>query len=302
MLYLAALAACLIFHSLFDQWLTWVLFLGIFCLPAFSLLVSLPAIVLTRLELNTEGSGTVGVPFGIRLRGRSKLPCTPLTSRFCLREMCGGSVLHLRGGMAWTPEHCGAWELRTKRCFLYDYMGLVRLPAGKKLRAAVYIAPIPVPVEELCWEDALIPRAWKPKAGGGFSENHDLRLYRPGDELRHIHWKMSAKTGKLIYREAMEAAENPPAIVLTLPQSPDARDLVLGKLLWLSRELLGRQRSHTVHCLTGSGLLILPVWEEGELTEGLHRLLESPGAPEGEEPELPRHTRCFRIGGGGDEA
>lgn len=302
LLYLAALTACLIFHCLFDQWLTWVLLLCVFWLPALSLLVSLPAIGLTRLELNSEGSGTVGVPFALRLLGRSKLPFTALTTQFRLRELNTGSVLRFRGSTDWTPKHCGAWELRPKKCYLYDYMGLVRLPAGRKLSATVYIMPVPVPMENIHWADALIPRVWKPKSGGGFSENHDLRLYRPGDDLRHIHWKMSAKTGKLICREPMEAAENPPALLLTLPQTPEARDLALGKLLWLSRELLGRQREHTLHCLTGSGLLRLPVRNEAELTAGLHRLLTVPGAPEGTEAEAPRHTRCFRIGGDGVEA
>lgn len=302
LLYLAALTACLIFHSLFDQWLTWVLLLSVFWLPAFSLLVSLPAIVLTRLDLNSQASGTVGVPFALRLRGVTKLPFTALTTQFRLRELNTGSILRFRGAADWTPKHCGAWELRTKKCYLYDYLGLLRLPAGRKLSATVYIAPVPVPMENIHWADALTPRAWKPKSGGGFSENHDLRLYRPGDDLRHIHWKMSAKTGTLIYREAMEAAENPPAILLTLPQSPDARDLALGKLLWLSRELLERQREHTLHCLTGSGMLILPVRDTAELTAGLHRLLKAPGAPDGAEAEAPRHTRCFRIGGDGDEA
>ena len=301
-MYLAALSACLIFYCLFEQWLTWVFFCGLLWLPVFSLLLSLPALIMTRLDLSIPGSGTMGTTFPIRLRAQCKLPCVPLTSRFLCRELCTGSTLRLRSGSAWTPKHCGAWEIRLKRCFLYDYTGLLRLPAGRKLTATTYVEPVPVPIEGLRWEEALIPRAWKPKAGGGFAENHDLRLYRPGDDLRHIHWKMSAKTGNLVYREPMEPIVAPPAILLALPKATDARDQALGELLWLSRKLLERQRKHTIHCLTGNGLFVFPVRDDAELTDGLHRLLKSPGAPEGAQPEAPRHTRCFRIGGERDDA
>ena len=45
------------------------------------------------------------------------------------------------------------------------------------------------------------------KKGGGFSEFHENREYRPGDSVRDIHWKLSGKTDKLIVRQAMEPVQ-----------------------------------------------------------------------------------------------
>lgn len=297
LLYLAALAFCLIFYCLFRQWLTWVLVLGLLWLPVLSLLLSLPALLLTRLSLDIPGTGTPGESLPLSIGNHCKLPCTPFSTRYRLRELRTGISVPLKKGVPWTPVHCGAWEIRTRKCRLFDYLGLIPIPAGRKLSAICYIEPLPVPMENIRLEESVTPRYWKPKSGGGFGENHDLRLYRPGDSLQHIHWKMSAKTGKLIYREPMEPADANPAILLTLPDDAHARDLVLGQLLWLSRQLLARQTEHSLHCLTGSGSRSCPIRDHRDLTEALHRLLASPGAPAGASPEVPAQTRCFRIGG-----
>lgn len=299
-LYLAALAFCLIFYCLFRQWLTWVLALGLLWLPVLSLLLSLPALLLTRLSLDIPGTGTPGESVPLSMRNLCKLPCTPFTTRYHLRELHTGIRVPLKKGTLWTPAHCGAWEIRTRKCRLFDYMGLISIPAGRKLSATCYIEPLPVPMENIHLEASVSPRFWKPKSGGGFGENHDLRLYRPGDSLQHIHWKMSAKTGKLIYREPMEPGDAPPAILLTLPCDPNARDLALGQLLWLSRQLLNRQTEHSLHCLTGSGSRSCYIRNHRDLTGELHRLLATPGTPAGVSPEAPAQTRCFRIGGDRD--
>ena len=52
--------------------------------------------------------------------------------------------------------------------------------------------------------DRYIARAWKPKSGGVCRRNHELRLYRPGDSLNQVHWKLTAKTGKWMIRQPME--------------------------------------------------------------------------------------------------
>ncbi|MBR2633811.1 MAG: DUF58 domain-containing protein, partial [Lentisphaeria bacterium] len=43
----------------------------------------------------------------------------------------------------------------------------------------------------------------RPKPGGGYGENYEIRQYRPGDNLNQIHWKLSAKVGDLMLREPM---------------------------------------------------------------------------------------------------
>ena len=121
-------------------------------------------------------------------------------------------------------------------------------------------------------------RLWRPKPGGGFSEIHDLRLYRPGDDLKHIHWKMSAKTGKLIYREPMEPVQKGYVLNITVSGTTEELDRKLGKLLWTSRMLLEGEFTHTVRAMTAKGLVLFTVENEASLEACLRSLLGTPKA------------------------
>lgn len=301
-MYLAAVAGCLIFYMAYREWLAWLLLLGVLWLPVLSAAVSLPAMLTARLQLDTPGTVRLGQSCPIAVQHRSKLPCLPVSCRFSLQELSTGQKLLLRPDKDWTPEHCGAWTVKLHRSYVYDYLGLWRLPVGRKLTATVCIEPVPIPVEISDALRSLSPRRWKPKPGGGYAENHDLRLYRPGDSLHHIHWKMAAKTGKLIYREPMEPAEEVPVLLLHLSGSRQAQDEKLGKLLWLSRYLLSRQTIYEFLCLTGNGLYRCQIPDDTALTEALHGLLRSPAAPENAAMPEETQRRCFRIGGVADEA
>ena len=147
-----------------------------------------------------------------------------------------------------------------------------------------------------------IAGAWRPKHGGGFAENHDLRLYRPGDDLRQIHWKLAAKTGKLIFREPIEPTRGKVLLTMELSGDPNTVDTKMGKLLWMSRYLLENDLHHDVRCLTGRGTESYTVTDEESLMQVLRSLL---GAPKTQNGSLPLATDAawqYRIGGGDDEA
>jgi hypothetical protein len=81
-------------------------------------------------------------------------------------------------------------------------------------------------------------RAWKPKPGGGFAENHEIRLYRPGDKMNQIHWKLSSKMNKLMVREAMEPVQDRVLVEMILRGTPEELDRKFGRLLWTGNYLL----------------------------------------------------------------
>lgn len=301
-LYLAVVALCLIVYAVYREWLAWLLLLAVLWLPMLSVAVSLPGMLTVQLMLDTPGVIQLGQACSIAVQPRCKLPCPPIRCRFLLRELSTGQSHICRSGTNWTPEHCGAWTVKLHRSFVYDYLGLVRLSVGKKVTAAIYIEPSPVPMETAGLLGSLAPRRWKPKPGGGFAENHDLRLYRPGDNLHHIHWKMAAKTGTLIYREPMEPDGDAPTLLLCLSGSRAEQDEKLGKLLWLSSQLLSRQTFHELKCLTGSGLYSCKIQDSAALTSALHELLQKPAAPADAALPEEHRVRCFRIGGEPDEA
>ena len=89
-------------------------------------------------------------------------------------------------------------------------------------------------------------RSYHPKPGGGFSEIHDLREYRPGDSLHEIHWKLSAKTDKLIVREAEEPDRGLIVLSFDFSGSRAQLDSTLRQLLWLSGWLTEREVAHQI--------------------------------------------------------
>lgn len=301
-LYLAVVALCLIFYAAYREWLAWLLLLAVLWMPVLSVAVSLPAMLTVQLILDTPGAIQLGQSCTVTVRPQCKLPCPPIRCRFFMQELSSGRTYICSSGTNWTPEHCGAWAVKLHRGFVYDYLGLVRLRVGKKLNAVIYIEPCPVPMELTGPLGSLTPRRWKPKPGGGFAENHDLRLYRPGDSLHHIHWKMAAKTGTLIYREPMEPDGDAPVLLLSLSGSREKQDEKLGKLLWLSSQLLSRQTVHELKCLTGSGLYKCKIYDSAALTSALHALLQKSAAPADAVLPEEHRDRCFRIGGESDEA
>lgn len=239
----------------------------------------------------------MGVPARTALDIFCKFPTPPVTCRIKLRNDLTGHRYVGAPGERIPTDHCGCMTISYDRLFVYDYLGLFcrRLRKGDATR--VYIEPKPV-VAGL--PDQLQSRTvslWKPKPGGGFSENHDLRLYRPGDDLRNIHWKLSSKTGKLIYREPVVPLRKQLTVTLELSGNLDSK---LGRLLWTSEHLLNQGVTHEVRCLTGRGVESYRVADREGQNVMLRALLASPVCPMGQ--QLSAVPGAFHIGGDGHEA
>jgi len=83
----------------------------------------------------------------------------------------------------------------------------------------------------------------KPKHGGGYAEEHELREYRPGDMVNSIHWKLSSKTDKVIVREPLTSQDAKIYIVVT-GQSNKA----LGSARYISENLCELEQEHELLC------------------------------------------------------
>lgn len=299
--YLVTLIGSLVFYLVYQQWLSWLLLLIVILLPWLSLGLSLPAMLTVRASLHCPGVTRIGVPTRTGLRVTCKFPAPPVESKIRLVNQLTGERYVGHPGELVPTEHCGKMVISMPRLAVYDYLGLFRRRLPILSSCTVMILPKPVP-GQLPRYGSRNDSAWKPKPGGGLAENHELRLFRPGDELRNVHWKMSAKTGKLIYREAMEQTRQGHVLTLRLSGSPAQLDQKLGQLLWTSRTLLSQKLPHRVHCITGKGLVRFSVKNEDTLEEGLRSLLSSPCAAVGDVPDAEGAWWQYRIGGDGDEA
>lgn len=301
MAYLLTLLGSVVFYGIYGQWFSWLLLMTVSALPWFSLLISLPGLLTAKCSLRCPDAVRMDMPLRTTLEVTGKFPVPLMKSRLQICNRLTGKSTFARPGQRLPTDHCGCLQIAYDTVLLGDYLGLWcrRLRKGETL--GVYIEPKPVPCalpEQLQIRSVSL---WKPKPGGGFAENHDLRLYRPGDDLRSIHWKMTAKTGKLIYREPIVPAQQGYLLTMTLCGEPSQLDRKLGQLLYASKTLLQRQLAHEVRCRTGEGTVSFSVNDDETLKNGLHKLLGS--TPAMGETDLRGQNVLwqYHIGGDSDE-
>ena len=302
LVWLTAFVGSVVFYWAYREWLSWLIVMVVVFLPGFSLLLSLPAMLSCRLQVQCPREVIRGDSAKVVCIGNSSLPAGEIRGRISVENHLTGEKWKLKNGQQLPTEHCGLLTVSPHGMWVCDYMGLLRLPLGKKQPMQVRVMPKPVEVENPPDLSRYIANAWKPKPGGGFSENHELRLYRPGDSLRQVHWKLSAKTGKLIYREPMEALRGKAALTLILYGTPGQIDHQLGKLLYMSRYLNDRGVPHEIRCLTGRGLEVFPVENREATDKALAILLAASVAQGNIQPNFGRSSWCCHIGGGSGEA
>ena len=255
--YLFALGAAWLFHLSYRGWFGLYLVLAMAAVPALLFLISLPAMLSLHMKAEAPGYttrdddaklslhfetkrllpvGSVCVVVYIRNRfalEEYRIPCRYYGVRSCVQQVTLPTDL------------CGALDIQIQRVECRDLLGLfcIRQPCPASLICTV-LPPALAPEEAVDFDAALksVSRL-KPKYGGGFSEDHDLRDYRPGDMSNTIHWKLSSKADKLIVREALEQENR--EIFLVLEQAGQ-NDRGLEVLYWLSLELCRRELPHRI--------------------------------------------------------
>lgn len=254
-LYLCSLGFGLVFHAFYYGWYSWFVLMLLICLPLFTLLVSIPAMLRMRLQLEAPVLCARGDQIYLGLRGScGRLPMPKCRFRLTMANRLTGQSVSVRqripSGARWyvslDTTHCGHVDCSVDRSRVYDFLGLFWIPARQPHAAAVSVYPIPVQPSRLPNLSQFLIRQRRPKPGGGFSEEHELRTYRPGDNLRDVHWKVSVKTDQLIVREALEPVRGRTLLTLDLTGSPEELDSVLSQLSWLSQWLLEHDTPHQI--------------------------------------------------------
>lgn len=290
--YILALVAALVFHSFYTMWFSWYFLVLLLCLPWFSLLFSLPAMLKLQV-VSTAPKFLVRRSTGkIQLRAASTLPLPGCKMTLVLRNTLSGTqrrqkvrLTQRRFFSANLPaDHCGNLQCTVEKIRVYDYLGLFSLPRLKAQSVQTTILPLPnapaiLPVLQLS-----PPTAFCVKPGGGMAEVYELREYHPGDHLQMVHWKLSSKLDSLVVREAMEPVSDPILLTFDLAGTAAEIDSVLDQLAWLSRWLLGKELAHSVLWIDGGSPEVhtASVTTEAELKALLRHLLGRTAAQSGE--------------------
>lgn len=142
--------------------------------------------------------------------------------------------------------HCGVLSCTIEKTGLYDHLGLFRIPLNITSNLTTMVTPVAKAPDQMPDISSFSAVSYRPKYGGGFSEIHEMREYRPGDAIRDIHWKLSAKSDSLIIREAQVPDNQLAVITFDIIHSGSLYDSVLDKLLWTSKYLLENSIPHDI--------------------------------------------------------
>lgn len=295
LLYLAVLAGCVLFLIAYQGWYAWVILSCVLCLPALGLVVSLPMMLGIRLQLALPSHCTVGdaVPAAGEIRAAMGMPLI----RWRIRA---GNRLYLPDALL-PADHCGVLDCRLAGVRIYDCLGLCfRIPL-KPQNHRLFVRPKPIPVSGFPAFQQRLENTWRPKPGGGLAENHELRLYRPGDSLNQIHWKLSAKTGKYIIREAMVPGGAQAVLSLTLGGAPEEMDRKFGQLLWLGNALLEKNLRFCIRVWSGTQILQWFPNSPEDLLLAIDEMLAAPPAVGNPPADAAAFPGRFVIGGEPDD-
>ena len=287
--YLVALVAALVFHSFYTMWFSWYFLVLLLCLPWFSLLFSLPAMLKLQVRTNAPKVLARRSNGKIQLCTASALPLPGCKMTLVLTNTLTGCqrrqkvcLTQARFFTASLPaEHCGNVLCTGEKIRVYDYLGLFCLPRPKVQLAQSTILPLPSPPARKPALKLALPAAYRVRPGGGIAETYELREYRSGDHLQMVHWKLSSKLDNLVVREAMEPVSDPVLLTFDLAGTPGEIDSVLDQLSWLSRWLLSKELPHSVLWIDGASAEVQTacVATEAEREALLRRLLCRTAAP-----------------------
>ncbi|REE94998.1 DUF58 domain-containing protein [Thermomonospora umbrina] len=95
------------------------------------------------------------------------------------------------------------------------------------------------------------------RAPAGTATFHSLREYVRGDEMRHVHWKSTARTGTLMVRQLVDASLPTTTVVIeSRPEAwPDGDDFELAVDAAASVAVGACNANFPVRILTGSGVV-----------------------------------------------
>lgn len=248
LLYLVVLLCTFVFSIFYYEWFSWYLLVLTLCIPAFSLLISLPFMIYNAIRgftVYVPEEADMGDDVSVRIAGcKGKGGFCPLIKiKFRLANEFAKSkktVDFLYSGML--DEHafrklpkltqdCGCVEIKAGYGKVYDMLGIFFVPVKLGFKSQFLIMPKEKKPAVLPDVDNERVIGYKPKPSG-FAEEYELREYRSGDSLKNIHWKISAKYDDLVVKEPTVPIYRPLIIKPVITDKAKENNQTFAKLIY----------------------------------------------------------------------
>lgn len=295
-----------------------ILGLGKFLYAVFCLKFRFPTVLAETFQKNT-------CPFTILVKNTGFFPVSGLSMDVCLldaqKNLVQSSVLHFCvPGKKTTPvsgtvtsKLYGKFQIEGKNLRLHSSFSFLNFHLPGKFRYQVFFYPTAIPLDVRIKEttryfaaesqgfEEILP-------GGALLPSNEIREFLPGDKMRQIHWKLSARTGNILVRDLGRPEGFPVLVFLqlqALPPKDSARQFsrFLEFAVSLSFSLFEARCHHFVIWFDEKNqrLVRYPVRTEEELTLCIYALLHET-LYEGKKDlydfyteEYPGDTYCTRL-------
>jgi uncharacterized protein (DUF58 family) len=259
----------------------WVQALGDVVFGALFIGIVGPSVVLARSKirvLSAPTDGTAGLPVEVQIDASTRLRVRAVDPPGL--EILVGPIGKRRtpdDGATLMPDRRGVYETLTLDVATAAPFGLqwwthrVQLP----LPAALHVAPrrgqpVTLPVRPLHNSGESVQRA-----AALVGEPRGARVYRPGDNRRHVHWRATAHAGELMVREMEQATSEPITVTVTLPRDPDEAERVAERALATVVLSLDRDVPVLLGTVERSGPVVAPVLDRRSAGRRLARAVAS---------------------------
>jgi hypothetical protein len=245
--YLLIWLGCLLIFWAYRQWITWLILIVVTFFPILSLLISLPAMLSACLHCNLPPITYRGTPCKIQPQCKAIFPAPAWHCSMELSNSLTGQRKRIESCSLLPTDHCGLLTIQIRDAYVSDYLGLFRCRIRQSRHTTVTVRPLPTtPDKKQNSANHLLHIDDSP-------DHNSPRAYRPGDNTRQIHWKLSQKTRTLIINEAAKTS-SPLMLRIKLQGTDDELDQKLDVLLLLSESLTDQNIPFTIECISSEGI------------------------------------------------
>lgn len=195
-------------------------------------------------------------------------------------------------------RYCGRLRVRISRFTLLDYLGMLPMQAPANAEARLTILPNLFPMDaDMTARPAYADDGASDRRGEDRSEVYQLREYRPGDDIRQIHWKLSSKLDELILKEASQPESRSLLVFWDkrtgTPQQMDALAEVVSST---GAALLQGGVQYTLSWTEGDDLQAQDILDENQLLQAIPELVKTRGSADCRLPEMGDYSRILYFG------
>ncbi len=257
-LYLVLLLGIYTFYLFYEMWFAWYCLILVIILPIFSGILSL--VFLYTLKIKPEITRVALINeeayFDLAPKKKSLAGILNIFVVCKIKDYMAGSEKQVKLSAPLNSEHhyvidtthCGVYEFTVAKVYIYDFLGIFRFLRKVDFSSKIMVKPIPVMPERMP-DAAGFKAKYLRKSSSSDSGIYDIKEYTEGDSVKNIHWKISAKKGKVFVKEPQEEYNAHSRLYLELNEDRALMDRWLGEVVFTSKYFLSKDIQHTIRVI-----------------------------------------------------